>query len=364
MSSSKSLKAWGNPSDVAKQPGTEQAKYQNTDKTAGAVHRPATSFHDWIGKEVDGSVKYPAEAGRYRLIVSEACPWAHRCHIVWKLKGLEGIVSLSLTGWKLENIKSEPPFDDYHGWDFVQDGEGYYKEPSGRTHIESIYETASPGYRADWESRGMRPYFSVPVLFDELTNTIVSTESAEIIVMLNSAFDGLPGARTSVNLNSPEKRERQEAVNAIIYPGINDGVYRCGFARSQEAYENAYHAHWKAMDEVEDMLSKSRFLTGDTITLADVRLWTTLARYDTVYYAHFKTNRSHLCDMPNLYRFLRDFYRIEGVSETLNLEWIKKHYYWSQRMVNPTGIWPLGMPSEEKEYWENIEGLVEEPLKL
>ena len=134
---------------------------------------------------------------------------------------------------------------------------------------------------------------------------------------------------------------------------------RCGFARTQEAYENAYHAHWKAMDSVESMLGSSRFLTGDVLTLSDIRLFTTLARYDTVYHSHFKTNRSRLSDMPNMYRFLRDVYRIIGVSETVNLEWIKKHYYWSQRMVNPTGVWPLGMPAESGEYWEDATGLEE-----
>ena len=145
---------------------------------------------------------------------------------------------------------------------------------------------------------------------------------------------------------------------------INDGVYRCGFARSHAAYENAYNAHWSAMDEVEALLGKLRFLTGDTLTLADVRLWTTLARYDTVYYSHFKTNRNTLQSMPNMFRFVRDVYRIPGVSATLNLEWIKKHYYWSQRMVNPTGIWPLGMKSEERVYWEDGEGLDEKVYEI
>ena len=145
------------------------------------MHRPATKFHNWIGKEEEdgsGIVKYPAEANRYHLYVSEACPWAHRCHILWKLKKLESVIGLTLTGWKLENIKSDPPFDDYHGWDFVKKGQGLYKEESGYTHIESIYEKASPGYRVDWESRGMRPYYSVPLLFDTKTCTIVSTGEA------------------------------------------------------------------------------------------------------------------------------------------------------------------------------------------
>ncbi|GMH89228.1 hypothetical protein TL16_g11391, partial [Triparma laevis f. inornata] len=347
--------SWGKASDIGDK-NTEQAKFANKDNTPGAMHRPATKFHHKIGDP-----QFPAEGNnRYHLYVSEACPWAHRCHVTWVLKKLEGVVGLTLTGWKLENISHSPPFDDYHGWDFVDSGSGSYsyKEPNNFSHIEELYELAHPGYREEWESRGQRPYYAVPVLYDTKTKTIVSSESAEIIQMFNSAFNSC-GADSSFDLEPASMKQQIEDVNAIVYPTINDGVYRCGFCTSQQAYENAYNSHWEGMDKVEAILGESRFLTGDTLTLSDIRLWTTLARYDTVYYSHFKTNRSRISEMPNLYRFLRDVYRIKGVESTLNLEWIKKHYYWSQRMVNPTGIWPLGMQTEDKGYWEKSDDLPE-----
>lgn len=345
-------KSWGKKEDIGDE-NTEQAKFANKDNTPGAMHRPATKFHNKIG-----SSEFPAESNnRYHLYVSESCPWAHRCHVLWRLKSLQNIVGLTLTGWKLENISHTPPFDDYHGWDFVESGSGSYSysEPNGFKFIEDLYEKAHPGYRQEWESRGQRPYYAVPVLYDTKTEKIVSSESAEIIQMLNEAFEEF--APTTLNLEPANLKSKMEEVNSIVYPTINDGVYRCGFAGSQQAYENAYKSHWEGMDKIEALLGESRFLTGEEFTLSDVRLWTTLARYDTVYFSHFKTNRSMVKDMPNLYRFLRDVYRIEGVKSTLNLEWIKKHYYWSQRMVNPTGIWPLGMATEDESYWEKSDDL-------
>ena len=327
----------------------DQDKYKNSASVKGAVVRPSVKFHGFVG-----TPDFPAEKGRYRLYVAEACPWSHRTYMMWKLKGLDsGIVALTLTGYKLENISFEPPYDDYHGWDFdesegahhSQPKAGLYEEPHGFSHIEQLYELAHPGFRESYESKGQRPYYSAPVLFDEKEQKIVSTESADIIRMFNSVFDEV-GAK-KIDLAPKELEAEMEAADSIVYPKINDGVYRCGFATTQEAYSLAYHDHWSGMDSVESTLGSRRFLCGEVFTLSDVRLWVTLARYDSVYFSHFKTNRTRLKEMPNLYRYLRDVYRIPGIAETLNLPHIVKHYYYSQRMVNPTGIWPLGGPTEE-----------------
>jgi len=314
---------------------TEQESLANKDTSAGSFQREPTVFHHRIGSEA-----YPAASGRYRLYVAPACPWACRCWLTLTLKGLEGVVAVTLTGDRLANISFEPPWDAYHGWDFTAASE----EPHGFAFIDELYEHASPGYRASHEDVGKRPCYSVPVLFCELTQSIVSTESAEIIEMLNSEFNALPETkRPLLDLSPPTLKQSIDSVNAIVYPSINDGVYRCGFATSQEAYESAYEAHWKGMDEVEELLSTQRFLCGDVLTLADVRLFPSLVRYDAVYYSHFKTSRSTLRhDMPNLHRFLRDVYRLPGVASTVRVERCKGHYYESQRMVNPSGVVPKG----------------------
>jgi putative glutathione S-transferase len=200
----------------------------------------------------------------------------------------------------------------------------------------------------------------VPVLYDEKENRIVSNESSEIIEMLNSAFDKW-STRPKLDLHPPHLQKKIDEVNEIIYPHINDGVYRCGFAGTQEAYENAYHAHWEAMDDVEARLGKTRFLCSDTeVTLADVRLFVTLVRYDAIYVSHFKTGRNRIKDMKNMDRYFRDLWRIPEFKACTNLEACKFHYHDSQRMVNPTGIVPVG-PVQN---WEHTKGLHKEPYNF
>jgi putative glutathione S-transferase len=334
---------------------SEQGKFVNKDKTKGAVVRPATKFNHRIG-----SAEFPAAKNRYRLYVSEACPWAHRCLIVHQLKGLDAAIPVTLTGWRLANISFKPPFDNYRGWDFFgkdQDQHSYtgatsratsraqdprYDEPHGFDFIDQLYESACPGFRASYEEKNQRPYYSVPVLYDTLSGKIVNNESSAIVEMLNSDFNEW-AERPGLELAPAHLAQTIEEVNATVYPHINDGVYRMGFATTQQAYENAYDAHWQAMDDMEARLGKSRFLTSDTeVTLADVRLFVSLARYDIVYFSHFKASRNRLSDMPNLSRYLRDLFRIPEFGGTTNLHACKFHYYESQRMLNPEGVYPKG----------------------
>ena len=321
----------------------EQDKYALQSKHKGAFIRPATKFHSAIGQ--DG---FTAEPGRYRLYVSYACPWAHRTYIVYKLKGLENVIDLTITGYRLDNIstslgKGGHDYPDYKGWDFEQtsDKSSPFYEPHGFTFIDELYELGSPGYREEYKSLKKRPIYSVPVLFDQKSNRIVSNESAEIIVMLNDSFNAF-AKNPTLDLNPKHLQDAMEKVNAVVYPSINDGVYRCGFARSQQAYEEAYRLHWDGMDKIEKHLSSRRYLCGNQLTLSDIRLFVTLIRYDPVYYGHFKTSRNRIVEMPNLYGYMRDIYQDENVKSTLNMQYIVKHYYGSQLMINPTGIWPVG----------------------
>jgi len=258
---------------------------------------------------------------------------------------LENAISLTVTGYRLDNLDFKENFDAYRGWDFVKtdDKNSVHYEPHGFELIDQLYEHAHPGYRKEFQDQGKRPYYSVPVLFDEKTQTIVSNESAEIIKMFNSEFNEF-AKNPDLELNPQKEKVQQEMerVDSIIYPYINDGVYRMGFARTQEAYEHAYEDHWRTMDEIETLLGTRRYLCGSQLTLSDIRLFVTMIRYDPVYYSHFKGSRNKITEMPNLYRHLRDVYQLSGVANTVNIEHIVKHYYGSQKMVNPTGVYPLG----------------------
>lgn len=327
----------------------EQDKLKNTSKAAGSWVRSATMFHDRISNE--SGAAYPPEAGRYRLYVSYACPWAHRTLMVRKLKGLEEVIPITVTDYTLPNVVfTKDQTNDYKGWEFVTknglnknaDHKNVFYEPHGFKTLSELYELAHPGYTKEYKALAKRPVYSVPVLFDEKNKKIVSNESAEIIVMLNEEFNSL-ATNPDFDLNPAALREEMEKVNSIVYPAINDGVYRCGFARTQEAYEDAYHAHWRGMDEIEAVLGRNKFLCGDKLTLSDIRLFVTLIRYDVVYFAHFKTNRNMVRDMPNMLRFMKEIYNMQGIKDTVNIEFIVKHYYGSQRTVNPTGIWPLSV---------------------
>jgi putative glutathione S-transferase len=268
-----------------------------------------------------GSDGFSAAAGRYHLYVSLACPWAHRTLIMRALKGLEQIIPVSVTHWLMAE----------QGWTFSP-GEGVIPDPLFNSrYLHEIYT------RADAHYTGRT---SVPVLWDQHTQTIVNNESSEIIRMLNSSFDAV-GARQG-DYYPKEQREEIEALNARIYDTVNNGVYRSGFATTQAAYEEVVAPLFETLDWLDERLAQSRFLCEDTFTEADIRLFTTLVRFDSVYHGHFKCNIRRLVDYRNLWAYTRDIYQIPGIAATVNLHHIKRHYYQSHRRINPTGIVPVG----------------------
>jgi glutathionyl-hydroquinone reductase len=281
----------------------------------GEFVRRDSQFRDRV--TADGSSGYPAEEGRYHLYVSSACPWAHRTIIFRKLKRLEHAISMTVV---------DPVMAD-HGWTLA----GGADTVNGFRHLHQVYTKA----RSDYTGR-----VSVPVLWDKERRTIVNNESPEIIRMLNSAFDALTNVRA--DFYPAELRPAIDRVNDLVYPNINNGVYRSGFATTQAAYEEAFRNVFGALDEIEAILSRQRYVAGDQATEADWRLFPTLIRFDAVYYSHFKCNLRRIADYPNLSNYLRDLYQVPGVADTVSIEHIKKHYYMSQRKVNPTGIVPLG----------------------
>jgi glutathionyl-hydroquinone reductase len=299
---------------------------QHSERTPdGRFVRPTTRFRNWITQ--DGTAGPTGEGGfaaardRYHLYVALACPWAHRTVIMRTLKGLEEVVSISIV---------EPLYGP-HGWRFGTSPGTTPDAVNGASELAEIYLRADPRYSGR---------VSVPVLWDKERRTIVNNESAEIIRMFNGAFGRFTNVRT--DYYPPALREEIDRVNALVYQNVNNGVYRAGFATSQAAYEEAFRALFAVLDEVEQRLSRQRYLVGKDITEADWRLFTTLVRFDAVYYSHFKCNLRRIIDYPNLSNYLRDLYQQEGVAATVNMDHIKRHYYGSQRHVNPTGIVPLG----------------------
>ncbi|MEI2300550.1 glutathione S-transferase family protein [Ensifer sp. MJa1] len=281
----------------------------------GAYERKPTSFRQKISN--DPGSRYEAEPGRYHLYVSLACPWASRTLMLRKLKKLEDVISVTVV---------HPDMME-NGWTF-----GDTPEPvNGFRFLHELYTAALPTYSG---------HATVPVLWDRKTATIVNNESAEIIRMMNSAFDAWGDA--SVNLYPETLAHEIDLLNDTIYETVNNGVYRAGFAKSQAAYEEAVRGIFTILEELEARLSRQRYLLGDTFTEADVRLFTTAVRFDLVYYSHFKCNLKHWWDYPNLENWLRDVYQTSSISETVDLDQIKRHYYYSQRWVNPSGIIPTG----------------------
>jgi putative glutathione S-transferase len=268
-----------------------------------------------------GEGGFAAEAGRYHLYVSHACPWAHRTTIFRSLKKLENAISVSVT----------EPLYGKTGWEFGTAQGGTRDEVNGKATLAEVYLVADPHYTGR---------VSVPVLWDKKRRTIVNNESSEIIRMLNSAFDAFTNVRT--DYYPAELRAEIDRINDLVYPNVNNGVYRAGFATSQAAYEEAARAIFVTFDQLEERLTRQRYLVGGQITEADWRLFTTLIRFDTVYYSHFKCNLRRVADYPNLGNYLRDLYAVPGVAETVSIDQIKRHYYGSQRQVNPTGIVPIG----------------------
>jgi putative glutathione S-transferase len=296
-----------------------RAEFPNETGRRGEFIRQKSVFRDWI--TADGSSGYRAEPGRYHLYISYACPWAHRTVIFRKLKGLEDVIGMTVVD----------PIRDERGWAFT-DAVGGPDPLNGFRFLAEAYRATDPGF----DGR-----VTVPVLWDKQTGRIVNNESSEIIRMLNSEFNEW-AVSGSGDFYPEALREEIDAVNTDVYDNLNNGVYRCGFAASQEAYDEAYEKLFAALDRLEARLADRRFLMGDTQTEADWRLFTTLVRFDPVYVGHFKCNERRLVDYPNLWAYTRDLYQTPGVAETVNLDHIKRHYYVTHRKINPTGVVPRG----------------------
>lgn len=305
--------------------GKWQDRWYDTDSTGGEFKRQEQAFRNWLtpdGKPgPSGEGGFRAERDRYHLYVSLACPWAHRTLIFRALKGLEDILPVSVVHWYMAE----------HGWTFSE-GDGVVQDP---VHgVEKLYELYQ---KADPEFTGR---VTVPVLWDKKEDTIVNNESAEIIRMLNSAFDDL-GAEAG-DYCPADRREEIDSINDRVYGTLNNGVYKAGFATRQEAYEKAVMPLFETMEWLEERLADRRFLTGDSLTEADVRLFTTLVRFDAVYHGHFKCNIRRVTDYPNLWGYTRDIYQHPKIRPTVDFEHIKKHYYASHDSINPTRIVPVG----------------------
>jgi putative glutathione S-transferase len=291
----------------------------------GHFVRPATRFRNFVTADGSpgptGQGGFAAEADRYHLYISLACPWAHRTLIFRALKQLDNVISLSIT----------EPLYGKTGWEFGTADGGTPDTANGKPTLAEIYQLADPHYTGR---------VSVPVLWDKKLRTIVNNESSEIIRMLNSAFEAFTNAHT--DYYPAAWRADIDRINDVIYPSVNNGVYRAGFATSQQAYEEAARGIFATLDELEARLSRQRYLVGQHITEADWRLFTTLVRFDAVYYSHFKCNLRRIADYPNLWNYLRELYQVPAIAETVSIDQIKRHYYGSQRQVNPTGIVPIG----------------------
>jgi glutathionyl-hydroquinone reductase len=300
-------------------------QWYDTKSTGGAFVRGKATFRSWITRDgapgPSGTGGFKAESGRYHLYVSLACPWAHRTLIFRKLKHLEQMVSVSIVHWlMLEN-----------GWTFA-DGPGVVPDLlHGARSLHEIYTRAEPDYTGR---------VTVPVLWDKETSTIVNNESAEIIRMFNSAFDRCGAAPG--DFYPEDLRTQIDVWNTCIYDTVNNGVYKAGFATSQEAYEVACLKLFETLDVIESHLGEQRYLAGDRLTEADWRLFTTLLRFDPVYVGHFKCNLRRIGDYPNLSGYLRELYQVPGIADTVDMRHIKGHYYQSHRTINPTGIVPVG----------------------
>ena len=285
----------------------------------GRFVRGKSSFRDAV--RADGSTRFAVEAGRYHLYVSYACPWAHRVLIVRALRGLEDAIPVSVV---------HPLMGD-DGW-VLEDEKGQSTDPvNGKRFLREVYTAA----QADFTGR-----VTVPVLWDKRERTIVNNESRDLVRMLDAEFAAL--ATRGQSLCPPHRRERVDATIDAIYNPINNGVYRCGFATSQKAYDEAVDELFVALGQLEGVLSKQRFLCGDALTEADICLFTTLVRFDQVYHGHFKCNVNRIIDYPGLWGFVRDVYQQDGVAATVRFDHIKDHYYRSHPSINPTGIVPRG----------------------
>jgi glutathionyl-hydroquinone reductase len=305
--------------------GTWHDVWYDTKASQGRFVRSESQFRNWITADgaagASGRAGFRAEPGRYHLYVAFACPWAHRTLIMRKLKGLETLISVSATS----------SYMGAEGWTFAPGPETIADDVNHVQRVYELYTLADPQYSGR---------ATVPILWDKQQRTIVSNESAEIVRMLNSAFDSV-GANGNDYYPTALRAEIDEW-NAFIYPNVNNGVYRAGFATTQEAYEEAATAVFAALDKLERQLSMHRYLTGSRLTEADIRLFTTLIRFDPVYHTHFKCNLRRVVDYPNLWGFVRDIYQMPGIASTVHIDFVKAHYYGSHANLNPSRIIPIG----------------------
>jgi putative glutathione S-transferase len=287
--------------------------------------RSTTRYRNWVTADGSpgptGDRGFAAKAGRYHLYVALSCPWAHRTVIFRALKRLEDVISMSVVA----------PIYGEHGWRFGNEPGAIADTVNGKGELVEVYLLADPKFTGR---------VTVPALWDKERKTIVNNESAEIIRMLNSAFGAI--APATDDYYPQTLRAEIDRINSTIYETVNNGVYRAGFATTQEAYEEAFRALFATLDELDTRLARQRYLVGMCLTEADWRLFTTLLRFDAVYYSHFKCNLRRIADYPNLSNYLRDLYQQPGVAATVNMDHIKRHYYGSQRQINPRGIVPLG----------------------
>ena len=300
-------------------------QWYDTKKTGGRFVRTQTQFRNWITADGSagptGQAGYKAEADRYHLYVSLACPWASRTLMIRTLKGLEDMISISVVH----------PLMLEHGWTF-EEGEGVIGDPIFQArYLHEVYTAVKPDYTGR---------VTVPVLFDKKTKTIVNNESSEIIRMLNTAFDDL-GAKPG-NYVPDQWLEEIDTVNDFVYHRINNGVYKAGFATKQEVYEEEVAALFEALDQMEERLAGQDYLVGNRLTEADIRLFTTLVRFDAVYFGHFKCNLKPLTAYPKLWAYTKRIYQLPGMAQTVNFDHIKRHYYGSHKTINPTGVIPMG----------------------
>ena len=305
--------------------GVWHSQWYDTSATAGRFVPTEPIFRNWVTPDgsagSSGEGGFAAERDRYHLYVSLACPYAHRTVIFRKLKQLESVISMSV----LDPVMGE------QGWEFGSGPGTTTDMVNSKRRLGEIYLLADPRYTGR---------VSVPVLWDKERHTIVNNESPEIIRMLNSSFAALTNDRA--DYYPEDLRAEIDRINARVYNDVNIGVYRAGFATAQPAYEEGCRAVFAALDWIEDILSRQRYLAGARLTEADWRLFTTLVRFDAVYYSHFKCNLRRIVDYPNLWNYLRELYQVPGIADTVNLDHIKRHYYMSMTAINPTRIVPLG----------------------
>ncbi|MBW4961802.1 glutathione S-transferase family protein [Sulfitobacter sp. CW3] len=305
--------------------GVWKDQWYDTKSSGGKFERSAAKFRNWVTSDgsagPSGDDGFKAESGRYHLYVSYACPWAHRALIFRALKGLEDHISISAVH---PDMLGE-------GWEFATDfpgatGDTLFDYPYAR----DIYTRADPAFSGR---------VTVPILWDKTNETIVSNESSEIIRMFNSAFDTITG--NTADYWPEHLRDDIETVNSRVYDTVNNGVYKCGFATTQSAYDDAVHPLFESLDWIEGILANTRYLVGDTLTEADWRLFTTLVRFDNVYHLHFKCNRKRITDFPNLWAFTRELYQVPGVADTVRMDHIVRHYHYSHDTINPNRIIPI-----------------------